>query len=178
MIRAVFLTTLILTAMDSSPVFDFTHNTELSSWRVVDDVVMGGRSSGHFTIMKEGHGKFYGDVSTENNGGFSSIRCTLGPVEVGDKIKVVIHLKGDGKEYQFRIKENSNDYYSYIATFNTSGEWEEIEIPLSSMYPSFRGRRLDLPYFSGEEFEEMSFLIANKRDETFQLILDKIELRP
>ena len=90
--------------------------------------------------------------------------------------QVKITLRGDGKKYQFRVKSNAGDYYSYIAPFLTSGEWQEIVIPLRDMYPSFRGRRLNQPNFSNDSIEELTFLIGNKKSERFKLLIDKIVL--
>ena len=39
----------------------------------------------------------------------------------------------------------------------------KIEIPINSMYPSFRGRKLDKPNFFHKSIEEVTFLIANKK---------------
>jgi hypothetical protein len=78
-------------------------------------------------------------------------------IQVKEYTSIVIKLQGDGKEYQFRIKSNSGDYYSYIAPFSTSGEWQEIVIPLKDMYPSFRGRKLNQPNFSKDSIEEITF---------------------
>ena len=44
------------------------------------------------------------------------------------------------------------------------------------MYPSFRGRKLDQPDFDHKQIEEIAILIGNKRNEKFQLLIDKIEL--
>lgn len=74
------------------------------------------------------------------------------------------------------MKDDSNNYYSYITNFKTTGEWEEIKILLMDMYPSFRGRKLDLPNFSKDYIEEIVFLIGNKKAEKFKLFLDKIVL--
>ena len=163
--------------MASYTIFDFNKSADLSDWMIVDDVVMGGRSSGKFSIDEDGHGLFEGTVSLENNGGFSSVRHRFPRMEISEYTYVVIRLKGDEKKYQFRIKSSSRDYYSYISSFQTTGDWQEIEIPLSSMYPGFRGRKLDLPNYPGDQIEELSFLIGNKKKEKFQLLLDKIELR-
>lgn len=157
-------------------IFDFNESTNPGSWQIVDDVVMGGRSNGNFTINEDGHGVFSGTVSLENNGGFSSVRHSTGINEVSPDDKIVIKLMGDGKKYQFRIKQDSKAYYSYIYTFETSGEWEEIEIPLGDMFPSFRGRRLNSPNFSHDTIEEVVFLIGNKKPQTFNLIIDKIQI--
>jgi hypothetical protein len=161
----------------TSVVVDFNEQSSLQNWRIVDDVVMGGRSSGTFQINSDGHAVFQGTVSLENNGGFSSVRYAGEDIMVGEHTKVVIRLKGDGKTYQFRIKARDQDYYSFILSFATTGEWQEIDIPLHDMYPSWRGRRLNMENFNGASFAEMRFLIGNKRAEDFTLLIDRIELR-
>ncbi len=54
--------------------FNFDSKSDISNWRIVDDVVMGGRSNGAFKINDSGNGIFLGDVSLENNGGFSMVQ--------------------------------------------------------------------------------------------------------
>ena len=78
--------------------------------------------------------------------------------------------------YQFRIKDNSRERYSYISSFETSGDWETVKIPLNAFYPSFRGYRLDIPNFSGNYMEEVAILIGNKVKESFALEIEKIYL--
>ena len=95
------------------------------------------------------------------------MRYAFDKINANQQSIVSIRLKGDGKAYQFRIKDKSNAYYSYIITFKTSGNWETINIKLSDLYPSFRGRKLDLPNFNSDSFEEIVFLIANKKNESF-----------
>ena len=162
--------------MQSQTLFDFSKKTPKSSWTIVDDVVMGGRSEGHFNITTEGYGEFSGTVSLENNGGFSSVRHRLQPVAVKQATRIRIRLKGDGKTYQFRIKHSNRSYYSYTRSFETTGEWEEVVLPLKDFYPVYRGRELNLPNFDQEQIEELAFLIANKKPQSFSLLIDKIEL--
>lgn len=164
--------------MATTMIFNFSTTTDDKQWQIVDDVVMGGVSSGKFTITPEGHGAFYGHVSTKNNGGFSSVRHRCKPVSTTPESVVYLRVKGDGKNYQFRIKTQSNEYYSYITTFATTGDWETISIPLKSLYPSFRGRKLDMPNFNADSFEEITFLIANKLEEDFELLIDYISIEP
>jgi len=163
--------------MSSQIIFNFNKSSDIKNWIVIDDVVMGGKSSGSFKLNSDGYGVFLGDISLENNGGFSSVRYRFEKILINKSTKISIRIKGDGKKYQFRIKSNSADYYSYISSFSTTGEWQEIEIPLKDMYPSFRGRKLDQPNFSNDTFEEITFLIGNKNKEKFQLLIDKIELK-
>mgnify|MGYP001300270260 CR=1 FL=1 len=62
---------------------NFTNSSDVSGWMVVDDIVMGGRSSGLFRLDKDGHGVFTGEVSLENNGGFSSVRYDCDNIHAG-----------------------------------------------------------------------------------------------
>ena len=175
--KYLFYMMVLIMSMSSMIIFDFTAQSDIQDWLVTDDSVMGGESSGTFKLNADGFGVFSGSVSLENNGGFSSVRYRFDKLKIKGYDKIGIKLRGDGKRYQFRIKSNSGDYYSYISTFSTSGEWQEIEIPIKDMYPSFRGRKLDQPNFSNDYIEEIGFLIGNKKDEKFKLLIDKIELK-
>ena len=163
--------------MNSHIIFDFNQKAIIKDWVIVDDGVMGGKSAGSFSLNEQGHGVFEGSVSLENNGGFSSLRYSSERILVQDFTTIALKIKGDGKNYQFRIKSNTGDYYSYITTFSTSGEWQEIQIDLKDMYPSFRGRKLDQANFEKEYIEQLAFLIGNKKEEKFKLLIDKIELK-
>lgn len=175
--KYLIFTFILCLLMSSQIIFKFNKESNLQNWVVVDDVVMGGVSSGSFALHEDGFGVFKGHISLDNNGGFSSLRYRFKKIEIKDNTQVVIKLKGDGKNYQFRIKSNSGDYYSYILPFSTNGEWQEIKIPLKEMYPSFRGKRLEQPNFADDSIEEITFLIANKKNENFQLFLDSITLK-
>jgi NADH dehydrogenase [ubiquinone] 1 alpha subcomplex assembly factor 1 len=166
----------MITTMNTQIIFDFNKDSNTKDWKISDDVVMGGRSSSSFKLSPDGFGLFEGTVSLENNGGFSSVRYRFNKLQVTDSRSIILKIKGDGKNYQLRVKNNSNSSYSYIIPFATSGVWQEIEIPLKDMYPSFRGRKLNLPNFSHDSIEEIVFLIGNKKPEKFKLLIDKIEL--
>lgn len=172
-----FFLILFFFSMQSKLVFDFTKNSSISEWIIVDDVVMGGQSQGKFTLDESGNGVFSGTVSTANNGGFSSVRFQFNKINTNSNSKIVVRLKGDGNEYQLRIKDKVTTYFSYITTFQTNGEWQTVSINMKDMYPSFRGRDLDLPSYNSLAFEELVFLIGNKKNEAFQLLIDKIELQ-
>lgn len=157
--------------------FNFNSKSNISNWRIVDDVVMGGQSNGNFTINEAGNGLFHGKVSLENNGGFSMVQYRFDTKDVSNYSKVLIKLKGDGKAYQFRVKSDSNDAHSYIYPFETNGEWQTIEVPFNTMYPTFRGRKLNTGNYTGKQMELIAFLIGNKKAESFILEIDSIVLK-
>lgn len=156
--------------------FDFSVEADLSRWYVLDDGVMGGLSQGRMSVSEEGHAVYEGFVSLENNGGFSSLRYRTGQQQLEGQQFAKLRIKGDGKSYQFRVKSSMRERFSYIYTFQTSGEWETVSIPLAEMYPSFRGMRLNMDNYPGEQLAEIAFLIGNKKAEKFRLQIDSIVL--
>lgn len=157
-------------------VFDFKKESSLEDWYIVNDDVMGGISTSQLVYVEEGYASFSGVVSLENNGGFASVRYYTNGSQVQQKRKAVLKVKGDGKRYQFRIKTNSQDWYSYITYFETNGEWQEITIDLDELYPTFRGGKLDAGNFADDSFEEFSILIANYKEEEFEILIESLKL--
>jgi hypothetical protein len=157
-------------------IFDFNLASDISNWKIVNDVVMGGKSTSNFYLNDKGLGVFSGSVSLENNGGFSSVRYRFNQKNIKGFQKCIIKLKGDGKQYQFRIKSNKYYQESYKTMFKTTGDWQTIEILLSDLIPVFRGQLLNMPNFNSLLLEEVSFLIGNKKQESFELIIDNIIL--
>lgn len=162
--------------MTSQTLVDFKENPTTKNWNVVDDVVMGGRSSGSFTLSDEGYGKFSGEVSLEKNGGFSSVKYDMETVMVNLSSTLRIRLKGDGNTYQFRVKDKRRHSYSYISKFETTGNWQTLEFKLADLYPTFRGRKVALPNFDQNTIEELRFLIGNKKPQEFELLIAFITL--
>jgi hypothetical protein len=157
-------------------IYRFTTQTKVSEWRIVNDGVMGGISKSSLLLSDSGHGQFSGQVSLANNGGFASIQLNK-TIKLMDENKfIVLRLKGDAKAYEFRLKGRISQSESYVHQFNTTGEWENIKLPLSEFYPQYFGRKLNRPNFNFKSIEQLSFLIANKQEEDFKLLIDWIAL--
>lgn len=157
---------------------DFNNSNTLNDWKIVNDGVMGGKSEA--TFSKGPNNKtalFKGEVSLQNNGGFTSVRHSFQTKNISGSTKVFIHLKGDGKKYQFRVKNEQNERHAYKAEFGTSGKWQTVVIQLKDMEPTFRGVRPNIPNYSAEKLSEIGLLIANKKQENFELAIAKIWLQ-
>ena len=163
--------------MSQDMVYNFDKNSNLNNWIIVNDDVMGGVSKSNVYINDDSHCVFTGFISTANNGGFCSLRYYLEKINIKNNKDLKLRVKGDGNPYQLRIKSNRNDYFSYVFSFETSGDWQTISVPLKKMFPSFRGKRLNLQNFSNKYFEEIGILVGNKRNEKFSIIIDKIYLK-
>lgn len=157
-------------------IFSFSNESILKEWRIVNDDVMGGISKSNLIINNDGHGFFFGNISTSYNGGFASIRYNCKRQYLNEYKNLVLKIKGDKKEYQLRIKSSLGDYFSYVYPFKTSGEWEFITIPLNRMHPSYRGKKLNMKNFNKNYFEQISFLISNNKNENFNILIDRIIL--
>ena len=163
--------------LNTMVIFDFQKDSNLNQWRTVNDDVMGGVSNSKFYLNETSNGVFEGQVSLENNGGFAMVMYSFDSKDVKNYSKAILRLKGDGKKYQFRIKSNTSDFYSYISNFETTGEWQTVEINFEEMFPAFRGRKLDQPNYPAIQIEQIAFLIGNKKEEKFKLELDKLEFK-
>ena len=161
---------------DMKKVYNFSTQSNPKEWLVVNDGVMGGVSKSSLKLTDAGHGEFSGHVSLANNGGFASIQLNTSIELTEGKKFIVLRVKGDGKGYEFRLKGDRSQSESYVHPFQTSGEWENIRLAISDFYPQYRGRKLNIPNFNFESIEQMSFLIANKREEDFELLIDWIGL--
>ncbi len=182
--RFLLCSALILTSAPAAPaadpdlriLFDFAQASSMRGWQVEDDVVMGGVSRGRFSRDAEGSAVFRGEVSLENNGGFSSVQNNFAPLDVAAYEHAVLRLKGDGKNYRFIVEADENARHYYVAEFTTTGDWQEVKIPLRTMYAVRRGDRLDLPDYPGKTLSQVRLMIANGRAESFRLEIASIGL--
>lgn len=171
------LIVILLLSIGNTILIDFDDSVSIKNWSIVNDTVMGGRSASDFIINDSGYGEFYGSVSTKNNGGFAMVKYSFTEKLSGNWKKVSIKLKGDGKQYQFRVKNDKSDFHSYVVNFQTTGDWQTVSFNVNDLYPSFRGRRLKMINYQGNSLEEIAFLIGNKKDEEFKLMIERIVIQ-
>lgn len=165
------------TTSDIIPIFLSDLDTPANAWRVQDDVVMGGRSQGRVNIEDDGKVHFHGNVSLENNGGFSSMIYEVDPAQEADeKVAFRLLVKGDGSTYKFRVRSAAGDRFYHQAEFETNGDWETIAIPFELMTAVRRGRAVDVPNYAGETINRLQILIGNGKAETFELWLERVEI--
>jgi uncharacterized protein YbjT (DUF2867 family) len=150
-------------------VFDFTRpNPQLQAiWGSVDDVVMGGVSE---SGMSWGGSSaiFSGRVSTDNSGGFASVRTrNFDPtMDLTDYTGIELRVKGDGQRYKlFMRTEAAWDGVGYAYSFDTSrNEWMTIRVPFDRLVPVFRAKVVNpSPVFDRTQIR------------SFQLMLSKFE---
>ena len=70
-------------------IFNFNKSLSILNWITVDDIVMGGLSSSLFRINTAGNGIFEGNISLDNNGGFSSVRYQVKELLLKNTLKLL-----------------------------------------------------------------------------------------
>ena len=149
---------------------------EANDWRVINDSVMGGVSSGNVQYQRQ-QVIFSGNVSTENNGGFSSVYKSTGPLaEHINGVKVT--LLGDGNYYQLRLRTQvAGNEITYKAGFASEKNKQlTAYFKLDEFKASFRGRLITgAPKIKANTISHIGFLILSKHTQTFSLSVSNIE---
>ena len=135
-------------AADTKIIFDFTNpNAQIKeTWGAVDDVVMGGVSQSNIRLA-DNKAIFSGIVSTDNNGGFASVRTRNfdTPLDLSDYEGIELKVTGDGKRYKFIARcEGKWDGVGYSYSFDTVYDFPTtIRIPFKDLIPVFRAKTVD-----------------------------------
>jgi hypothetical protein len=143
---------------------------EKGLWRVTDDGVMGGLSNGNM-IFEQDHGIFNGNISLDNNGGFSSVFRAVENLPK-DAESLVIDVKGDGQSYQLRLVIYINGYrLAYRNDFKTTAnKREKIKLSVADFKATFRGRMIkSAPILNSVAIREVGFLMTKKVAGQFSL---------
>lgn len=152
-------------------------SVDASEWFVVNDGVMGGRSSSTLREGLPGIGIFEGVLSLENNGGFASVRTAIPEAALTGASRVVLRVRGDGQQYQLRLRPGRRfDGVAYAASFETrAGEWTTVEIPIGSFEPTFRGYRPSrVDPLDPSDIGQLGIMLTDKQEGPFRLEIDWI----
>ncbi|MFS1444288.1 MULTISPECIES: CIA30 family protein [Vibrio] len=151
---------------------DFTQASEHQNWTVTNDNVMGGISTGEL-IYLDNMSRFRGELSLENNGGFSSIKRSIeSPAYEIDSAELI--FVGDGRTYQLRFTTSKDGHrVQYKHDFDTiKGEQFSKVFHFHDFQAVFRGRLLsDAPELKAQDIKQIGFLIADKQPSPFELDL-------
>ncbi len=148
---------------------------EPEAWLPINDGVMGGISQSSMSATDDGL-VFLGELSLENNGGFASVR-RLVTEDLTDVDRVRLQIRGDGRTYQFRIRQDRNfDGVAWRAMLPSGDDWQTVDLPLAAFVPVFRGRtvRSAGPVVPAQ-ITQVGFMLADKNPGRFKLEIRAIE---
>lgn len=158
---------------DADLLFDFSDPRSARRFSAVDDRVMGGVSQ---SALRAGDGvaAFAGDLSTEQNGGFASVRSEPAPVDLAGYAGIALRVRGDGRTYKLRIRtDRRRDGVSYQAAFaTTDGVWTTVRLPFASFHPTYRGvAQPEAGPLDAAAVQSFGLLVADEQVGAFRLEL-------
>jgi uncharacterized protein YbjT (DUF2867 family) len=146
--------------------FDFTNpDADLTeTWGAVDDVVMGGVSQSTIRLADR-KAIFSGIVSTEQNGGFASVRTRnfSPPMDLSAYQGIELRVIGDGKRYKFITRcEGQWDGVGYCYSFDTIHDYPTtVRIPFQDLIPVFRAKTVqDAGNFDSAKVYSMQLMLS------------------
>ncbi|MDE0864333.1 MAG: CIA30 family protein [Rubripirellula sp.] len=160
--------------------FDFSKPQSLSRWKIVNDGVMGGRSSSRVEKATEQRMSFSGTLSLANNGGFASTRSRDSRLRLAAGDTIVLKVKGDGRQYTFNLYvPRRRMAFSYRSDFKTvKDEWIEVRIPLDQLVATSFGTVVKGMTLNPAEVNSVGILLGDKRPGPFKILIESIEVQP
>ena len=156
---------------------DFADQSDVSDWFNQNDTVMGGVSDSATTWV-DGHLVFSGNLSLDNNGGFTS---TFGPIN--DQLPtlmlgaeaIVVTARGDGKTYLMQIRNYDNT--RYIQRFTTVADVEQDYVLPLADFESVDWRLSVIPNATPIDtatISQLGFYLLDKQVGPFELAISSI----
>lgn len=158
-------------------VTDFSNPLVGTQWLSVNDGVMGGVSEGRFRVTNDETLEFFGTLSLENSGGFTSIRSRPADLQLGDYDTVAVRVKGDGRSYSLNLRTSSgNAAGSFRAPFDTKkNAWQVVRIPFKDFsYTAYGRRRTEVGPVQADKIQSVGFTLSDKQAGPFLLEVDWI----
>lgn len=156
---------------------NFAEPGSVAEWTNVDDTVMGGVSAST-TTWSEGRMVFAGDLSLENNGGFTSVRGPIDP-ELGALLAgatdIVVDAEGDGRTYVLQLR--TGDDAQYVARFTTSADTsQQYRLALEAFEPvtRFLDPAPDAPALDAGAVVQLTIYLLDGQEGRFRLAVAAI----
>ena len=174
------LGTLVMANETTKVLFDFSGTEPAKGWQTVNDGVMGGVSEGKFKITDAETMEFYGTLSLENNGGFTSVRTRPKDLGLAKGDALIVKVRGDGREYSLNLYvPTQRTAFSYRAAVKTKkDEWIEVRLPLKDFEATWFGRSVpDAGPVDAEDVNALGFLLGDKKAGPFKLEVEWIKVQ-
>lgn len=175
---ACLVSVLSLPAAASAQSFRLDFQDGVGAWNTVLDGVMGGLSTGRVSQPEQGLLRFSGELSLENNGGFSQMRRAVREGSMEGAEGLLLEVKGDGRTYNFDIRQSNvrlmaGGFQRDFAT--VAGEWTEVRLPLSDFQLYSFGRKIrSAPTLDPNKIESIGVTLSDKKSGPFALEIRSI----
>ena len=148
------------------------------SWQIVNDGVMGGLSKGNVEHTSDNIMHFWGTLSLDNNGGFSTVRSQGVNFDLSNDLGLLLRVKGDGRTYEARLDSTATfrgNPLSFLGKFKTKkDQWIQVKVPFEDFIASWRGRQFPDEVLDTTAIRRVSVLLADKKPGPFDLEIEWI----
>ncbi|NQX96136.1 MAG: CIA30 family protein [Erythrobacter sp.] len=157
------------------PFIDFSSTEEFSRWRVVNDGVMGGLSSGAMRF-EDGRVTYAGAINT-NGGGFSSIRRPVARGTLAKAVALRVTHESDGRAYKLSLRSSAR-YRGRPISFQApiAAQSDTAIVRFDDLRASFRGYSMGNVPFDRAAVDEIGLILADGRDGPFEMSMQTIEI--
>ena len=157
---------------------DFAVDAENLSWFIVNDVVMGGRSSGGPTFA-DSVMLFEGEINTDG-GGFSSVRVRLGVNALAGFTELVVRARTDGRAYKLILEDGLASRDRRVSQqgsidFADTTDWQTVRVPFADLDPKIFGRAVNTEAFRPDLATQLGVMISDGADGPFRIEIDWID---
>lgn len=157
---------------------DFAIDAQNLSWFIVNDNVMGGRSSGGPTFVDSSM-VFEGEINTDG-GGFSSVRVSLGSNALTGFNELVVRARTDGRSYKLTLEDSLGTRdrrvsQQGILDFDGSPEWQTARVSFAELTPKIFGRDVQSEPFRPDLATQLGVMISDGVDGPFRIEIDWID---
>lgn len=154
-------------------VLDFSDPGQVE-WQVVNDGVMGGRSSGGYEIS-DGALRFSGNLVTRG-GGFASVRTRV-ELDLSAHEGLELRVRSNGRSFELEVNDGQRQGWrtvSHRAPLATDEKWRTVRVPFSALRATVFGRRVVAPAVELSRVERLGFYILDGRNGPFLLEVDSV----
>ena len=158
---------------ESMLLLDFAGDTG-SSWTIVNDGVMGGRSKGYSRIS-DGTLRFDGTLVTRG-GGFTSVR-TDKRVDLSGFDGLEMRVRGNGRSFEVEINDGQRYGWRDVSRripFDTEEAWRVVRVAFSEVRSTVFGEPVTVPEIDLASVEQIGFYILDGIDGPFWLEVDSV----
>lgn len=157
----------------STTLFTFDRPDE-AEWIVVNDGVMGGRSSG-FVAVAGGTLRFTGTLVTRG-GGFTSIRARR-DADLSGESGLELRVRGNGRPFEIELDDGLRRFGRTVSRrmpVATTPEWAVVRTPFSALRSSIFGQPVNAPPIDLARIRSVGLYMLDGRDGPFGVEVDYI----
>lgn len=177
--RLLFIIFMFLSFTNNKKI-DFGKKKDGRNWQVVNDGVMGGLSEGEAQLTEDSV-FFKGNVSLDNNGGFSSLRSSYSKKELSKHKSVEIKYRSKGISMAMTLSVSRRWYIPNYKTSleGTKGKWKTVTLALEDFRKHYIGKPMEETLREDElkKVIRYGFITDEKKYGNFEFEIDYLEFK-